>query len=159
MALAKIRFENLFRRRRESGTAAIEFGLLIPILLILLIGTVEVGRAMYQAMQVNNAVEAGMLYAAKNGFDAGGIAAAVVNATGTQGITATPTPTLFCGCPNASGVSIKMLCDPPPPPCADGNPMGQYVQINAALDHQTILPYLGLPLPTTLKAQSIVRLH
>ena len=157
MIPAKTRFENVFGRRSESGTAAIEFGLFIPILLILLIGTVEVGRAMHGAMQVNNAVEAGMLYAAKNGYDADGIAAAVANATGTPGITATPTPTLFCGCPSAGGV-INIDCNSPSL-CADGSPMGQYVQINAALDHQTILPYLGLPLPTTLKAQSIVRLH
>jgi len=159
MILAKTRFKNVFWRQSESGTAAIEFGLSIPILLVLLTGTVEVGRAMYGAMQVNNAVEAGMLYAAKNGYDPGGIAAAVVVATATPGIAATPAPTWFCGCPSAGGVINKTVCVPPPPPCADGNPAGQYVQINAALDHQTILPYLGLPLPTTLKAQSIVRLH
>jgi hypothetical protein len=157
MTLAKTRFENVFWRRSEKGTAAIEFGLFIPVLLILLTGTVELGRAMYEAMQVNNAVEAGMLYAAKNGYDAGGIAAAVANATATPGITATPAPTLVCGCPSAGGV-IKMDCNPPSL-CADGNPAGQYVQINAALAHQTILSNLGLPLPTTLTAQSIVRLH
>jgi Flp pilus assembly protein TadG len=157
MAWAKTRIENPPGSRSELGSAAIEFGLFIPILLILLTGTVEVGRAMYEAMQVNNAVEAGMLYAAKNGYDAGGIATAVQQATGTEGITATPAPTLFCGCPSASGV-IRTDCNSPSL-CVDGNPAGQYVQISAALDHQTILPYLGLPLPTTLTAQSIVRLH
>ena len=162
MALAKTRFENLFGRWSESGTAAIEFGLLIPILLVLLAIVAELGLAMYESMQVNNAVEAGALYVAKTG-NVSGITAAVANATATPGITVTPAPVVFCGCPNAGGVSNKTVCDPPPPPCADGNPAGQYVQVNAEIVHQTFLPnllsYLGLSLPTTFKAQSIVRLH
>ena len=59
MALAKVIFENLFGRRSESGTAAIEFALFLPFLLLLLTGVAELGFAMYEAMQVNNAVEAG----------------------------------------------------------------------------------------------------
>ncbi len=141
---------------RTAGTAAIEFALCIPFFLILLMGLVEVGFAMYQSMQVHNSVEAGMLYASKNGWDPGGIAiaAAVENATGTQGITAMPAPVQFCGCPSASGV-VETACNSS---CADGNPPGQYIRINASFVHETILPYPGLPLPTTLTAQSIIRL-
>lgn len=73
MVRAKTRFGNPSGCRSKSGTAAIEFGLFIPFLLILFTGTVELGFAMYEAMQVNNAAEAGMLYAAKNGWDSAGI--------------------------------------------------------------------------------------
>ena len=154
MAAIKIRMFLRARPDRSSGTAAIEFGLAIPFFLILLMGVVEVGFAMYQAMQVYNSVEAGMLYASKNGFDAAGITAAVTNATGTTGITATPAPTQFCGCPVAGGISA-INCNST---CANGTPVEQYIQINATLPHQTILPYPGLPLPTNLTAKSIVRL-
>jgi Flp pilus assembly protein TadG len=143
------------RRRAQSGTAAIEFGLSVPLLLIILMGVVELGYAMFEAMQVYNSVEAGALYAAKNGYDATGIAAAVANATGTQGIAATPAPMQFCGCPDASGI-VETACATT---CNDGKPPGQYVRINAALTHKTILPYPGLPLPTTLTAQSVIRLN
>lgn len=143
------------RRRAEAGTAAIEFGLAVPLLLMILMGVVELGYAMYESMQVYNAVEAGALYAAKNGYDADGISAAVANATGTPGITATPAPVSFCGCPDASGI-VETACNAT---CNDGKPPGQYVRISAALAHQTILPYPGLPLPTTLTAQSVVRLN
>jgi hypothetical protein len=142
-------------RAGNAGSAAIEFALFVPLLLILLMGVVEVGLAKYQAMQVSNSAEAGMLYAAKNGFDPAGIAAAVSNATGTQGITAVPAPAQFCGCPTAGGVS-PVECGAT---CADGSPPGAYVRISAALNHQTILPYPGLPLPSTLTAQSILRLN
>lgn len=140
--------------RRKAGTAAIEFALAIPFLLILLMGLVELGFGMYEAMQVQSAVEAGALYAAKNGFDATAIANAVLNATGTPGVTASPAPVQFCGCPSASGVAT-VTCGAT---CGGGGTAGTYVRVSAALAHDTILPYPGL-LPTTLTAQSIVRLN
>jgi len=155
--MTKAKVKNRFWRRSVSGTVAIEFALLIPVLLMLIAITAELGLAMYESMQVNNAVEAGMVYAAKNDFDAAGIASAVVNATGTPGITAAPAPVQFCGCPGADGI-VEETCVSPPP-CADGSPVGQYARISASLNHQTILPHIGLSLPTTVTAQSIVRLH
>jgi Flp pilus assembly protein TadG len=96
-------------RRRQLGTAAIEFGLFIPVLLILLTGTAELGLLMYEGMQVNNAVEAGALYAATNGFDSAAITTAVTNAsvlpTGLNTLAATPAPSQFCGCPTATGIT------------------------------------------------------
>lgn len=142
-------------RERQRGTAALEFGLAAPVLLMILMGVVELGFAMYQAMQVTNSVEAGTLYAAKNGFNASGIASAVVNATGTAGIVATPAPTEFCGCPETSGI-VATTCGAT---CADGSTPGQYARISAALTRVTILPYPALGLPDTLTAHSIVRLN
>ena len=141
--------------RGRSGSAAIEFGLAIPLLLLFLMGVVEVGNTMYRAMQVYDSVEAGMLYAAQNGFDSAGISSAVVNATGTQGIIATPAPVQFCGCPGASGI-LTAACNAT---CNDGNAPGKYVRISAAIPRQIILPYPPLPLPSTLTAQSILRLN
>ena len=143
------------RSSTTAGSAALEFGLAAPLLLMILMGVVELGYAMYQAMQVTNAVEAGALYAAKNGFDVNGIGAAVANATGTQGITATPAPTQFCGCPNTSGI-VETDCNAT---CSDGKPPGTYVRIEATLTRQSILPYPALNLPDTLTAKSVVRLN
>ena len=102
-------------RRDESGTAAIEFGLFLPFLLLLLTGTVELGLSMYEAMQVSNAVEAGALYAAKNGFNATNIGSATTGASALPSqlntLSATPAPTQFCGCPSAAG-SISNLGPP-----------------------------------------------
>jgi len=142
----------------SKGAAAIELALISPILVILFAGIVEIGMASYQAMQVQAAVEAGALYAAKNGAsDLAGITQAVVNATGTSGITASPAPLAFCGCPASSGVvSQSSDCTTR---CPDGTLPGQYVRVSAALPHQTIMPFLALPLPATLTAQSTVRVQ
>jgi Flp pilus assembly protein TadG len=161
MASARTKFRTLFGRRSESGTAAIEFGMFIPVLLILLTGTVELGFLMYEAMQVNNAVEAGALYAAKNGFNAASITSAVTNAsvlpTGLNTLTATPAPTQFCGCPTVTGITNSGTCVNPPA-CADGSTPGTYVQINAALTHTIIIPApTSWGMPTSLTATAVIR--
>ena len=141
--------------RRQKGAAAIEFALLLPLFLLLLAGLVEVGYSAYEAMLVDDSVEAGAMYAAKNGWSASGISAAVVNATGVSGITASPAPQLFCGCPASGGITT-IVCTST---CAGGISPGQYVKINATMTHQTIVSYPGLGIPTALASQSIVRIQ
>jgi Flp pilus assembly protein TadG len=143
------------RRAVRRGTAAMEFGLAIPIFLILTVGTVEIGFAVFEGMQVTNSVEAGALYAVKNGFDVTGISNAVANATGTAGITAAPAPTQFCGCPSTTGI-VTATCGAA---CASGGTAGTYVQVNGTYTHQTILGTPTFGLPTTLTAKSIVRIN
>jgi len=145
-------------QRSRKGTAAIELAIVSPILVILLAGVVEIGMAAYQAMQVQSAVEAGVLYASEKGVSSlAAIQQAVVNATGTTGITATPAPVVFCGCPVAAGiVSQGSNCTTT---CSGGAAPGEYVRVNAAIAHQTIVPFLALPLPATITASSTVRVQ
>jgi Flp pilus assembly protein TadG len=155
--------------RHQSGASAIEFGLLAPLLLIMLTGVVEVGIASYQAMQVQAAVEAGILYAIQNvptsitpisAAFSSAIITAVQNATGTPGITATPVPLAFCGCPSTTaGTGVVSQVNDCTTKCPDTTLPGQYVTVSAALSHQTIMPYLNLHLPATLTASSTVRLQ
>src|SRR5687768_2593828 len=88
--------------RGEAGLAALEFGLLAPFLVLLLVAATEIGSSVYQAMQAQNAAEAGAVYVSKHGFNVAGITSAVANATAAASIAATPAPSQFCGCPVAS---------------------------------------------------------
>jgi Flp pilus assembly protein TadG len=137
------------------GSAAIEFAIFAPLLLTLVFGGAEAGYSAYQAMQVQNAVEAGAVYTSKYGWNSSGITAAVVNATDVTGLTATPAPAQFWGCPASNNVVVVANGVK----CANGNSAGQYVQINATLSRQSLIPNSGLPLPATFTAQSIVRLN
>jgi Flp pilus assembly protein TadG len=139
----------------RSGSVAIEFGLSLPLLALLFVGVAEIGFTAYQSLQVQNAVEAGIVYAMKNGSDSNGISAAVVNSTSIAGVTATPAPAQFCGCPATSGITTTSCTAT----CSGGNSSGRYLQINASLTRQSIFPGSGLPLPATLSAKSIVRLN
>jgi Flp pilus assembly protein TadG len=152
MFARKARSEPISRRRGEAGSAAIEFGLFLPLFVIMLTGVVEIGFAMFGSLQVYNAVEAGTLYAAKNGWNASGISSAVVNASGTAGIAASPAPTQFCGCPALAGITVA-TCGTT---CSGGAAVSQYIRISATLTRTTILTS-GFGLPATLTAQAIVR--
>jgi Flp pilus assembly protein TadG len=152
MIMRQAKSQHVSRRGGEAGTAAIEFGMFLPLLVLLLIGLVEIGFAMFGAMQVYSAVEAGALYAAKNGWSASGISNAVVNSTNITGIAATPALSQFCGCPALAGITAA-TCGTT---CADGSAVSQYIRVNASLTRTTILTS-SFGLPTTLTAQSIVR--
>ncbi len=142
-----------WRLKNQKGTAAIEFALFVPVLVIFLTEVAELGFGLYQASCVYDAVEAGMLYASKNSFDAKGIASAITNATSLAGIQASPFPSQFCGCPSAKGISTIACAST----CADGTTPSQYIQVNALLTRKSITPFPGLGLPSTLTAKALVR--
>ncbi len=150
MLLGKSR-QSKGRRRTRAGMAALEFGLAVPLLVILLTGTAEIGFSMYQAMQVVYAADAGLAYAAKNGWDSAGITSTAQNATGLSGISATPTQ--YCGCPTASGITTATCGST----CASGNTAGQYIKISVSLTRISLIGGVGFGLPSSFSAQSILR--
>lgn len=138
-----------------AGTAAIEFAIIAPVLVLFLAGVVELGFGVHEAMQAQDAAEAGALYAGKYGWDAAGIAAAVVNATGADDITADPAPVLFCGCPSAGGIATVDCAAT----CPGGGAVEQYVRVSASIPHTAILIGLFAPLPETLTGHVVVRVQ
>lgn len=154
-------------RRRQSGSVAIEFGFALLFLFPLAVGTVELGVAVYQNMQVHAAAEAGALYALANGFDEPGITSAVEHAFGTTptdqmtGVTATPAPSHFCGCPSGSDIVDTGMAPPCTSyaNCANGNPQREYIEISAALTRTSVIPTSGMILPATFRARSVIRLN
>jgi Flp pilus assembly protein TadG len=151
MGAIRRKIKRTSRSADDSGSAALELGLIAPILVLLLAGVVEVGHGAYEAMQAQSAVEAGMTYAANNDWDAIAIANAVVGASGASNLTADPAPTQFCGCPDAAGITT-VSCSAT---CASGQSPGSYVQINAAIKHTVILSLLSMP--SSFNATAIVR--
>lgn len=137
-----------------SGVAAIEFAIIASLLFIPFLGGVEVGYAAFQAMQVQNAVEAGALYASQNGFNSANISLAVQNASAATGVTANPAPSEFYGCATSSGITAVASTST----CTDGTSPGIYVQIYATLTRNSLIANSGLILPSQLSAKSVVRL-
>jgi Flp pilus assembly protein TadG len=154
------------------GVAAIEFAMAMPLLMILLAGLLEIGFRMFESMQVQDAVEAGALYASlqvwnpdifANSANLANTVTAVETATGTGGITATTSE--ICGCPSAGGIDQGGTCSGNPCSCAGntcpaaGTAAGTYVQINSSLTHTSFITYPGLALPPTLTGYAIVRVN
>lgn len=57
------------RRRRSAGQAILELALVLPILLLVLLGTVELGRLFYTALVLQHATYEGVRLAAVAGTD------------------------------------------------------------------------------------------
>lgn len=152
-----MRIGGLFRKAASEsrGTAAIEFGIIAPVLVVVLFGLVELSFAVQQAMQVQDAAEAGAVYAGKHGWNAAGIVSAVVNATGAAGVTADPPPVQFCGCPSAGGIAAVACTDT----CAGGGSPSHYARISASMPHTPILTGMGLPIPDVFTGHAVVRVE
>lgn len=141
--------------RARGGLAAIEFAILGPVLVMVLICTADLGLALYHAMQVESAAQAGAEYATVHGFDNTGISNAVTSATSGFSISASPAPTEFCGCPNGTGVT-QATCGST---CANGDGAGIYVQVGAAGTYTTVIHYPSLPATFSLASSAVVRVQ
>lgn len=93
----------------DTGQAFVELALVMPILILLLVGAVEVGRLAYAAIEVNNAARAGVAYAAQTHATAsdsatsgGLLLAATTEAPDIKSMTATTSTS--CSCETSAGV-------------------------------------------------------
>lgn len=143
-------------RRGEAirGAAAVEFAFIAPILVLMVVGVADFGMGIFRKMQVQNAAQAGAQYAMLHGFSSS-ISTAVTAASTFSGISATPAPTQFCGCPTSSGVTT-VACSST---CSDGSISGFYVTVSSQGSYQTMLPYPVIPNSFNFSAQSTVRVQ
>jgi Flp pilus assembly protein TadG len=111
--------------------------LVLPVLLLLLVGTIEIGRFAYYAILVSNAARAGAQYGAQSlitSADVSGIQTAAKN----DGVsTLTVTPTQLCGCSAAAlgGCPAGGFC---------ANPL-VYVEVTASGSFNSLFAYPGIP--------------
>ena len=156
--LSQVGGMRFFMRRAAdniSGAAAIEFGVVVPMLALIVTAVIDIGLGVHSKMQLEDAAQAGVQWAIRNGFDATGISAAVANATNNSSITATPAPVQFCGC--ASGSSISgATCGTP---CPNGAQAGTYVTVSAQTTYTTMISYPAVPSTYNFAIQSTARLQ
>src|SRR5690349_13225623 len=91
--------------RTDRGNAAIEFALATPILIGLLVPVADLGIAMSQQLQVQQAAQAGAQYALLHGYNSSAISNAVTAATNLPGVSAAPAPSQSCGCPTGTAIA------------------------------------------------------
>lgn len=138
-----------------SGAAAIEFGVVVPLLALMVTAVVDIGFHVYYKMQVEDAAQVGAEWAIRNGFDATAISNAVLSATNASRISASPAPTTFCGCATGSSIS-SANCGTT---CPGGAQAATYVTVSAQMTYSTTLSYPTLPTSYNLTAQATARLQ
>src|SRR3984893_7228009 len=129
---------------RERGQSLVELAFVVPLLLLLLVGIIEIGRFAFYSILVSNAARAGAQYGAQSLATAGdttGISTAGTNDA--PGVTApnnlTVTSTQSCGC-STTGLGT---CGTPTA-CAAGRWV-VYVQVTATGSFNSLFSYPGLP--------------
>ncbi len=55
-------------RRDAEGMSAVEFALMLPVFLLILVGMTDLGRALYQTNTIEKGLRAGAMYAARGDF-------------------------------------------------------------------------------------------
>lgn len=97
------------RYGRRSGVSSVEFALLMPVMLAMLVGLVDWGLAIDQRIQLQTAVRAGAQYALRSPTDTAGITAAVRAAAADRTLTV-GNPVIFCEC-NGGAADCSSTCD------------------------------------------------
>jgi Flp pilus assembly protein TadG len=157
-----------FRQSSQSGQSLVEFAIMLPLLLLLVLGVIEIGRYAYVGILVGNAARAGVAYGSQTHITAGditGITAAVNNDYQNNGlfrdnnnnlITAlTVNKAYACGCDNSGTISVT--------DCTSGIcPIGQHkvvsLQVTASGNFSSLFRYPGIPTPLNVSRTATMRI-
>jgi Flp pilus assembly protein TadG len=163
----------LRKTRLQSGQALIELAFVLPMLLVLGLGVIEVGRYAYIAILVGNAARAGADYGAQSNaqsVDTVGIqnaayydyAGAKSGSTAKNGQTVsslTVTSVVACGCDSAGAIT-SASCDSTTNPSA-GSCTGTanwvvFVSVTASGTFNSLFSYPGIPASMTISRTATI---
>jgi Flp pilus assembly protein TadG len=145
------------KRRGDGGQSLAEVALLTPLLLLLLVGTIEVGRFAYYSIEVSNAARAAVQYGAQslaNSQDTAGIQiAADKDAPDISGLGVAPTTS--CACSN--NPASPVLCATAPVVCLPPNHSVVFLEVDTTKAITPLFSYPGLPSAFTANGKAIMR--
>jgi Flp pilus assembly protein TadG len=144
----------------ESGQTLLEFAMMLPFMMLLLLGIAEIGRAAFISITVTNAATAGVEYGSQNAAtasDFAGMQTAALHDADKGGITGilTQTPVATSGCACDTGSSGRS-CNQAFLSCSSStitSCSGQIVECVQVTTHADFSPLFHYPgLPTTYQA-------
>lgn len=149
------------RTQKQSGQALIELAVVLPILLLLALGVIEIGRYAYIAILVGNAAHAGAIWGAQsNGqsnnltgitnaadYDFAG-ANAAINANGQPISKLTVTSSFACGCDSGGTVTSEACSDATV--CSATAHWVVTLSVTASGQFKSLFSYPGIPSPITI---------
>ena len=152
----------------QSGQALIELAFVLPMLLLLLLGVIEIGRYAYIAILVGNAARAGADFGAQNRtLDTAGIQKAAQydfagSTNGTPGPTngqaytaLTVVSSQSCGC-DSGGTVTPFSCSTDPDSCAAGSHWVVFVSVTASGNFSGLFNYPGIPSQLAISRTAII---
>lgn len=148
--------------RRQSGQALLEVAVLTPLLLLMLLGVVEMGRYAYISILVGNAARAGAAYGAQSlpqSVDTAGIQTAADNDFQNNGqiVSAlTVASAASCGCDNSGTIAPAACVGPGAGSCVSGHWVVM-VSVTASGTFSALFSYPGIPASIALSRTCTIR--
>jgi Flp pilus assembly protein TadG len=162
------------RFRNDSGQSLLELALLLPMLIAMLLGVIELGRYAYISILVANAARAGAAYGAQSleqSVDTLGIQAAAesdfrnqVNGQDAGTLIVLP-PVISCGCDSNGSINsnsnVGPACSTPSNPgagnCGSGTHWVIMVSVTASGTFNSLFNYPGIPSTLTVSSTATLR--
>jgi Flp pilus assembly protein TadG len=161
--------------RRQSGQALVEMALVIPLLLLLALGVIEIGRYAYIAILIGNAARAGADYGAQSNqqsndstgiqnaaqYDFAGSTTGTPPPTNGQAVaTLTVTSSTSCGCDSAGAITTYgcnvAAGNANPGVCPAGSHWVVFVSVTASGTFNSLFNYPGIPSSLTISRTAIL---
>jgi len=152
--------------RSESGQSILALALLLPFLLVLLLGVVELGRAAFISIVVSHGASAGVGYGAQSGttaVNATGMITAVTN-DASYVTAANTTATYGCTCDTGAGTSCSgwtitpSTCTNISSSCSSGQ-IVECVKVTTTATFQSLFNYPGLPSSFQANGSAVMRVR
>ncbi len=148
-------------KKSERGSSLVELALLLPLLTLMLLGVVEIGRIFYVSIEVNNAARAGAAYGAQSNITAGDTAGmariAQDDAPDVPGLKASAS--YYCACSTDTGTLTNLGSGTAG--CEDTCPSGDheiiFVEVYTSASFTTLSGFPGLPTPFTTYGKAVMR--
>jgi len=152
---------------KQTGQSILEVALMLPFLLLLLIGVIELGRYAYIGILVGNAARAGAAYGSQSNVqsvNSVGIQNAAVNdfqSNGQPGGSLTVTSAVSCGC-DSSGTVTSAGCTAATNPTAGTCAAGHWVvivSVTASGTFNSLFNYPGIPSSLSISRVASLRVN
>lgn len=154
-----IRFAGTRRNRHllfgSNGQSLVEIALVAPLLLLMLVGAVEIGRAAYYNIVTVNAARAAVQYGARNH-------ATAADNTGIRQAALDDAPMLspdnvtissFCECPDGTAAPNCLETD-----CPVDNRFVPYLKVNTQMQIMPLINFPGLPPSFSCSGEAVMRI-
>ena len=109
------------RRKRSRGQALVEFALILPVFMLVMLIAIDFGRLFFTYIQVNNAAREGAAYGAGNPTSTTGITSRAQQETNAQGQRGENPITVTAVCADPSGIALPGGCADAPGGNGTGN--------------------------------------
>lgn len=151
--------------RSQSGQALLELALMLPFLLMLVVGTIEIGRYVYIGILVGDAAHAGAIYGAQSlaqSVDTAGIQTAALNdfqdnTKDKSNLSLSPvSSSVTCGCDSAGSITTAACTGAGAGTCATGHWVVT-ISVTATGTFSPLFSYTGISNSITISRTSTLR--